>query len=277
METLSIHKDTKQMFYTFVEKLVKRRNSIAFLITGILFMNGLVSSQAIAQEENSFSDNFDINLQLQNMHTWHGFVVTPGFMMGSSIQFTSDDEKFSTGLWGGASSNGSYREFSYYMNYSVTNDFKLSLISHNNYSNSANPNIFSYDKYTSPNFVDVVIDYSFNENIPLSLYWSTILFGNSGDYEIDNAGIVTDSYSNYAELRYELLPNKPTKLSLFVGSAFSFATKKTFYSDSPNIVNTGLTLTNSVEFLDKEVPVSATAFWNPESNIGVLQLAISLF
>ena len=248
------------------------------LLFGIMLIGtALTPNSVFAQDDSSLADNFDLGLNLQNMHTWHGFVVTPGFMLGSSIQYTSNNEKFVGGLWGGASSNGSYREFSYYMNYSVTNDFTVSLISHNNYSDSENPDIFSYDKYTSPNFVDIVFEYNLPDKVPLTLYWSTILFGNGGDYEINNQGDVTDSYSNYAEIRYRFLTGKDVQFSVFAGSAFSFATEKTFYSNKPSIVNTGLTLSYDVELLNQEFPVSATAFWNPESKIGVLQMAISLF
>lgn len=232
---------------------------------------------ANAQEGNSFSRNFNANLSLKNMHTWHGGVVTPGVMMASSIEFKTTDNKFIAGLWGGASFDGSYKEFSYYATYKFVENFNLSLISHNNYSNSANPDIFSYDKHSSPNFVDIVLEYTVSDDVPLTAYWSTILFGNGGDYVINNNGKEEDSYSTYAELRYKFFAKENTNLSLFVGGAFSFVTEKTFYSQAANFTNLGIKLEQKVNLFSKQIPVTAMGFWNPESKIGVLELGISLF
>ncbi len=230
------------------------------------------------EQDSSFMDErFDIDMEIKNMHLWHGSVVTPGVMIASSIEYQSSNKKFVAGLWGGASFNSEYKEFSYYAKYSICNNFSASLINHNNYSSEKAPNIFSYDKFTSPNFVDIVLEYTLPDNIPLTLYWSTILFGNGGDYETEADSSVTDSYSNYVELRYVFFPNKKTNLTMFAGGAFSFLTEKTFYSKQANFVNLGLTLSRDVKLFSKEFPVSATAFWNPESKIGALQLAISLF
>lgn len=48
------------------------------------------------QDSNSLVDNFNIDLHVKNMHLWHGFVVTPGVMMTSSMEYQS------TILFGGA-------------------------------------------------------------------------------------------------------------------------------------------------------------------------------
>lgn len=256
-----------------LKKLSYTKMKIVFIICGVF----LISNTLKAQDETSVSDNFSLALDLKNMHLWHGSVVTPGVMVASSIEYISANQKFVAGLWGGANYNGAYKEFSYYTKYCITNNFNLSFISHNNYSDYDDPNIFSYNKVSSPNFVDVVLEYTLSTEIPLTFYWSTILFGNGGDFETETDGSHINSYSNYAELRYRFFRKKPTQLSVFAGGAFSFFTEKTFYSKSANLVNLGMTLNHEVNFLSKEIPVVATAFWNPESNIGALQLAISIF
>ena len=277
METLSKILKKRHSFVLMSERNITGRRLMIMFVVCVLLAIAFTPSETNAQSSDTYTDNFNLSLNFQNMHIWHGFVVTPGFMMGSSIEFTLNNEKLTAGLWGGANSTGSYREFSYYMNYTLSPDLLVSLISHNNYSNTENPDIFSYNKYTSPNFVDIVFEYSFHDLVPMSLYWSTILFGNGGDYEINDAGNVTDSYSNYSEIRYALLHEDDIKLSFFAGSAFSFTTQKTFYSDSPNIVNAGMRLNYNVEILNQKIPVSTTAFWNPESKIGALKMGISLF
>ena len=255
----------------------KQGQHLRFIVISLALCALLVPSLAQTENTNSSVDNFDIDLELKNMHLWHGSIVTPGGMMASSLEFTSTNNKFVAGLWGGASFNGNYKEFSYYSTYRFKDNFNISLISHNNYSNSVNPDIFSYDKITSPNFLDIVFEYTVSEELPLTIYWSTILFGQGADYETASDGTVTDSYSTYTELRYQLLPKQKTQLTLFAGGAFSFTTEKTFYSKSPNIVNFGVSASRNINLLAKDFPVSATAFWNPESKLGALQLAISLF
>ncbi len=232
---------------------------------------------AKAQNENLLFDRLSVNLKIQNMHLWHGSVVTPGAMMASSIEYTSSNEKLIAGLWGGASFNGQYKEFSYYTTYHFTRNFDISLISHNNYSNSEEVNIFSYDKHTSPNFVDIVFQYTVSDQLPLKLCWSTILFGNGGDFKVNKDNTDTNSYSNYVELSYTFFSEKETSLKLFAGGAFSFVTEKTFYSNNSNITNLGVTINKKVNLLSNTVPVLATAFWNPETKLGALLLSVSIF
>lgn len=250
-----------------------RQGLTKFFVCSSILMPVLVQ----AQDEPTASERFDLHLDVKNMHLWHGGVVTPGAMFASAIEYKSTNQKFTAGLWGGAGFSGDYKEFSYYANYRFKPNFLVSLISHNNYSNSEEVDIFSYDKYSSPNFVDVVLEYTLSEKTPLTFYWSTILFGNGGDFEISDDGSVCDSYSTYAEVRYLLFPEQKTHIELFVGGAFSLATQKTFYSDKANITAFGLTLQRNVEILSGYFPVSATALWNPETKIGALQLGISLF
>ncbi|MGQ1891062.1 hypothetical protein ACT29H_11545 [Thermophagus sp. OGC60D27] len=235
------------------------------------------SGSARAQDKTSLSENFELNFEVKNMHLWHGGVVTPGAMFASAMEYNSTDRKFTVGLWGGAGFSGDYKEFSYYTTYRLMPSFSVSLISHNNYSNSEEVDIFSYDKYTSPNFVDIVLEYTLSEQTPLTFYWSTILFGNGGDYEINNDGSVSNSYSNYVELKYQLFPGEKTRLTLFAGGAFSLITQKTFYSDKANLTSFGLTLNRMVQIASANFPVSATALWNAETKVGVLQLGIALF
>ncbi|MDW7694521.1 hypothetical protein R9C00_07200 [Flammeovirgaceae bacterium SG7u.111] len=235
------------------------------------------SGNAIAQKDQSVTDIFNIHLNVKNMHLWHGFVVTPGVMLASSIEYKSADDKFIAGLWGGASFNGSYKEFSYYTKYNFTKSFNVSLISHNNYSNSDTIDIFSYDKETSPNFVDIVLEYTPSNDIPLTLYWSTILFGNAQDYETGIDGTLTDSYSTYVEVRHKLLHKKETKLTAFAGGAFSLVTDKTFYSEDAAFTNFGLLLNKDIKLFSQKIPVAATAMWNLETKVGALQIDIALF
>lgn len=263
-------------------QILKKRQKVRFKnfrLSFVLFSFGLLflSTSLQAQEEKSIANRFDIKLDFKNMHLWHGSVVTSGVMMATSLEYSSLDENFTLGLWGGASFSGNYKEFSYYSKYQFTPNFYAELVSHNNYSNEEDPDIFSYDKYTSPNFIDIALGYTLSEDIPLSIYWATILFGQGGDYETQNDGDTTNSYSNYVELSYQIFKEKGSELKAFAGGAFSFTTDKTFYSDKANLVNLGLSLSHNLKLFSTNFPVNGTAMWNPETKVGALQLAITLF
>ncbi|MGQ1948049.1 hypothetical protein ACT3CD_13210 [Geofilum sp. OHC36d9] len=275
MNTLSYHNEkmSSDRFFTDDGKIRLKKGYVILVFTLMSFLFNVTPIYA----QDSAVSHFNLDLRLKNMHLWQGFVVTPGAMMATSMEYTTNDQKFVAGIWGGAGFDGTYKEFSYYTTYRFTNNFQAQLISHNNYSQIENPKIFSYDKYTSPNFLDIVLSYTASERMPLSILWSTILFGQGGDYVNETDGTVTDSYSNYVELNYLFMADKQIQIKAFVGGAFSFVTEKTFYSTSPAIVNMGVTLSQDVKFLNKKIPVSGTAFWNPESGKGALQIDIMLF
>lgn len=220
---------------------------------------------------------FDAHLHLKNMHIWRGGVVTPGVMMATSLEYLHPVEKLSVGIWGGAGFDGTYTEYTYYAVYRFNDRLYLEVVSHNNYSGREDYDIFSYDKFTSPNFVDIAIGYTVSGQFPLSVFCATILAGQAGDYELDAAGHATNSYSTYLELKHKFWQDKDMKFHLFAGGAFSFITQKTFYSEKPNIINFGASFSKDITISSKKIPIEASAIWNPETKLGVLQLDISIF
>ncbi|GAL78247.1 hypothetical protein JCM19274_4746 [Algibacter lectus] len=81
------------------------------------------------------------------MHLWHGFVVHPGAMLATNLEFNSRDAKFTFGVWGGASLTtvdvtnkitgenvgAHYQEFSIYTKYRFSDKFFIEAVTHNNY------------------------------------------------------------------------------------------------------------------------------------------------
>jgi hypothetical protein len=193
--------------------------SVSILLLVLFFIFN--TETVFAQNDVVALDNINLNVHLKNMHLWQGYVVTPGVMVATSMEYVSDDNKYVAGLWGGASFDGSYTEFSYYATYNFTKNIFAQLISHNNYSGMVSPDMFSYDKYTSPNFLDVLLSYTISDNLPLNIMTSTILFGQAGDYETDDDGSDADSYSTYVEMSYSLFRGQKTKIKASVGGAFS--------------------------------------------------------
>lgn len=245
----------------------------------VLWVVVACSSSLVAQQEQDQYRLVNGHLSLRNMHMWRGFVVTPGVMTSTALEYNNRNGKLTLGLWGGASFDGSYKEFSYYGVYRFSDNFYVEVVSHNNYSNQDESEIdmFSYDKDVSPNFVDIALGYTISEDLPLKLFWATILGGQDQDYEVKEGGEKINSYSNYLEAKYRVYDKDGYQLSVFAGGAFSFSTDKTYYSENANFVNVGLTLNKHVELFNKEIPVNFSGIWNPESGKGVLQIDVVLF
>ncbi|MDO6803178.1 hypothetical protein Q4595_12020 [Wenyingzhuangia sp. 1_MG-2023] len=262
---------------------------IAMMILGLFS----ATAQSEAETEDTYKA-FNAGLHLKNMHLWHGFVVHPGAMIATNLEFNSRDKKFNFGVWGGASfagvdiTNNStgenissyYKEFSIYTSYKFSDNFFIEAVSHNNYTGVEERgdglHYWSYDITQGYNFVDLNFGYNVTPNT--LLYLATIIGGGSGDFETQVDGSTKNSWTHYFEVKSKVWEKKDTSLSLFAGGAWSFITDKTFYTNnSGNIINIGATLSNKVNLGNFKLPVDVTAMWNPEQERTVLQVDITIF
>jgi hypothetical protein len=268
---------------------------------GFFLSTNLMSAQEDEKKNSSntttIEDNykpFNIGLHLKNMHTWHGFVVTPSPMLATNIEYNSRNKKFTFGFWGGAGFaptsqtnynsgeqvNASYKELSIYTSYHFSDKFFIEAVSHNNYTGVEERgdvlHYWSYDKTQGYNFVDLNFGYQLRKKT--SLYLATILAGRSGDYEVQSDGSLKDSYTHYLEVKSKVWEKDNNSLSLFAGGAWSFITDKTFYTERKgNIINVGAVYHRSVKAGGFVLPVDVTAMWNPEKEKAILQADITLF
>jgi hypothetical protein len=237
---------------------------------------------------------FNAGVHLKNMHIWHGFVVHSGAVFATNLEYNSRNKKFTFGLWGGASFGSSdvfnkdtgdyvsanYKEFSIYTMYRFSDKFFAEAVSHNNYTGVEERGdklrYWSYDKTQGYNFVDLNFGYMVSDNT--LIYLATILAGGSGDYEVQADGSFTDSWTHYLEIKSKVWEKDDYKLSLFAGGAWSFTTDKTFYTESSgNLINVGISLNKNIHIAKYKMPVEVTAMWNPEKEITVLQLDLTIF
>tara|TARA_R110000868_G_scaffold1389_1_gene10668 strand:- start:9399 stop:10322 length:924 start_codon:yes stop_codon:yes gene_type:complete len=237
---------------------------------------------------------FDAGVHLKNMHIWHGFVVHSGAVVATNLEYNSRNKKFTFGVWGGASLastdvvnkdtgdnvSANYKEFTIYTVYRFSDKFFTEAVSHNNYTGVEERgdklHYWSYDKTQGYNFVDLNFGYMVSDNT--LLYLATILGGGSGDYEVQNDGSFKDSWTHYLEIKSKVWEKDDYKLSLFAGGAWSFTTDKTFYTESSgNLINVGASLSKNIHIGKYKMPVEVTAMWNPEKEITVLQLDLTIF
>lgn len=261
------------------------------LSTFILFASQFISAQ---DELNTDYKPFSVSAHVKNMHTWHGFVVHPGALFASSLEYNSKNKKFTFGFWGGASFSPTgvtnlvtgenvsayYKEVSIYTKYRFSDRFFIEAVTHNNYTGVEERGdvlkYWSYDKTQGYNFVDVNLGYNITPNT--LLYFATIVNGGSGDYEAQADGSLKNSWTHYFEINSKVWQNKTESLSLFAGGAWSFITDKTFYTQSAgNIINVGATYNKQLSILDYKLPVDVTLMWNPEQQRTVLQVDVTLF
>ena len=248
------------------------------------------------KEENKVDayEPFSIGAHLKNMHTWHGFVVHPGALFATNIEYNTKNKKFTFGFWGGASfssvdvenintgekESAYYKEFSIYTKYRFSDKFFIEAVSHNNYTGVEERgdklSYWSYDKTQGYNFVDLNFGYNLTPNT--LHYFATIINGGSGDYDFKENGDLENSWTHYFEVSSKVWEKDNSSLSLFAGGAWSFITDKTFYTEgSGNIINVGATFSKKLAISNYNVPVDVTAMWNPEQEKTVLQLDITLF
>ena len=237
---------------------------------------------------------FTAGAHVKNMHLWHGFVVHPGAMLATNLEFNSRDKKITLGVWGGASFttinvtnndtgenvDAHYQEFSLYTKYRFSDKFFIEAVSHNNYTGVEERgdvlHYWSYDKTQGYNFVGVNFGYNMTPNT--LLYFATIINGGSGDYEVQTDGSLENSWTHYFEVSSKVWEKGDSSLSLFAGGAWSFVTDKTFYTEGAgNIINVGATFSKKIAIGSFKLPVDVTAMWNPEKEKTVLQVDFTLF
>ncbi|MFC6269686.1 hypothetical protein [Frigoriflavimonas asaccharolytica] len=272
-------------------KKVVLKYSLIFLV--IFSANSIEAQEKMSDSLTDDYQAFTFGLHLKNMHTWHGFVVTPAPMLATNLEYSTRDKKFTVGVWGGAGFAGTdvtnksgqqvsapYKEFSLYTLYRFSDKFFVEAVSHNNYTGVEERgdvlHYWSYDKRQGYNFVDLNFGYQVSKNT--SLYLATILGGGSGDYQVQSDGSLKDSYTHYLEVKSKVWEKGNSNLSLFVGGAYSFVTDKTFYTEGKgNIINVGAALSKKVKLGNYVLPVEVTAMWNPEKQKTVLQVDLAIF
>ncbi|MFD0837440.1 hypothetical protein ACFQ0I_16800 [Mariniflexile aquimaris] len=237
---------------------------------------------------------FTAGAHIKNMHLWHGFVVHPGAMIATNLEFNSKDKKFTFGLWGGASFttvdvinkntnepiSAHYQEFSIYTKYRFSDKFFIEAVTHNNYTGVEERgdvlHYWSYDKTQGYNFVDLNFGYNITPNT--LLYLATIINGGSGDYEVQSDGSLKNSWTHYFEVSSKVWEKGDSNLTLFAGGAWSFTTDKTFYTEGAgNVINVGATFSKNVKLGNYNLPIGVTAMWNPEKEKTVLQVDFTIF
>lgn len=213
---------------------------------------------------------------VQNMHLWRGLQVADGGIFAADLNVGIFNDNLKIGLWGGTDFTGDYKEFDYYLSYSIAGA-SVAVWDIFNFSPDLpySKDIFNYNKLQTSHFIDITASYNFDVllKFPLTVSWSTIVQGRDLNANKENM------YSTYCYAEYSVYRDELWKVDVGVGGVFGLnkaGSKTNFYgNDAVNQVS--LKVTRDIRIKDYSIPVFAHAMWNPDSRNGYLQVGVRLF
>ena len=266
-----MRKNYANIYFTVVYRLV-------FVILTAVNVHTAVQ----AQERPKVQDIVDFGLEIANNHLWRGIEVSDGLVMCADLSIHDKAEYFKLGLWSGTNTSGNYKEFNFFGEVKF-GGWKLALWDTYNFSPGADYNnreFFNYSARTTGRFLDCILTYSFAQStpqFPLTLSWSTILFGR--DRWSDNS---SNRYSCYVMAEYPLFSSDAWSFDVGVGGTFTLSDKKgdssTFYSDKAGLVHLQLRAEHRLQITKNySLPVFACAVFNPVMDRAFLQIGARVF
>ncbi|MBC5839945.1 hypothetical protein H8R23_00865 [Flavobacterium sp. F-380] len=257
--------------------------AVVTLVTGLpsYGQKKTVSDTIPTTKEKIKISRLDFNVNLRTSHLWRGLVINDGMTATGYIHYTiGKKQNFTTGLWGGAGFDGKYTEINYFVQYQK-NNFIIGLWDLFNTTGINSPRVFNYDKNTTTHLIDLRTSYRFPKTFPLRIEADILLYSGLNDRERNSSSYFRSRNSTYVELSYPLIRDQKTNLNIFMGAAFPINGSKHLYTtkaqSSFDIVNTGMTVSKNIEIFHYQLPVSATAMWNPSNKIARIQLDVKLF
>ncbi len=249
----------------------------SWLLCAVLSM---MTCSAIAQDRqpaNRASDCVDFSLDVANNHLWRGIEVSDGLVLCTDLALHDKKRHVKAGVWGGTNTSGNYKEFNFFGEVRL-GGLKLSLWDIYNFSPGADYNnreFFNYSAHTTGRFLDCILTYDVSHivpSLPLTLSWSTILFGR--DRWADNSA---NRYSTYVSAGYTLYRDAAWQFDIGVGGAFTLADHagdaSTFYSHKAGVVHCELHAQRQVAITDSyTLPVYVGMVFNPVENRAFMQI-----
>lgn len=233
----------------------------------------MLTLSAFAQEVEKSKLKADVGMTFTSRHYWRGIPVSSAPCFEGSLALTKGN--FTIGYWGGYAFDNTYSEFDIYGSYSLGN-FTFSFTdlyvnSDENAMGAYHPEqrYWDLDRETTNHNIDLTASYNFGEKFPLTLSYSTMVWGGDRDANGDQR------FSNYLEAKYPLTLAEDTNLDLFCGMTLN--DEPGAYGDGLGLVNVGVSSTRTLRINDKiAFPITATIALNPQKEIGFLVLAIGI-
>ncbi len=238
----------------------------------------ILVSTALMVTVASFGQKLHLSGSLQNMHLWRGLQVADGGVLSADMGLGLIDDKLRIGLWGGTDFTGDYKEFDYYVSYTVSG-FSIAVWDIFNYSPELpfSKDIFNYNKYSTGHFLDLGLSYDFDHafEVPLRLKWTTVFAGRDLNFAGHNR------YSSFVYAEYSVFRDEHWIVDLGLGGTFAFNRSdedgnQNFYGRD-NINQISIRTTYRLKLGRYKMPIFAHAMWNPDARKEYLQVGVDLF
>lgn len=247
----------------------------------LLFAGALVAAAFIPAQAQKLHGS----LNLQNEHLWRGIEVNNGFVTCTDLSISDNADHFRFGVWGGyklgRNDDKPYKEFDYYMQYTY-GGFKIALWDFNNYSDAPNSDIFCYRNNKTNHFLDLQLAYTLPvEAFPLTLGWSTVLWGNDKFYDTNDKKM-KNVYSSYISADAPIWHKGRWTVFAGVGCGFALSPAEGTddahkYGEGFSCVQANLGATYDLKVTDKyHIPVTVNAWFNPDASKGHLQIDLGV-
>lgn len=181
----------------------------------------------------------------RNIYIPRGYIGTGTPTIEGSITYSLSDN-YKINLWGLSSMTEKYSEIDLTLEYQYKN-ITLSLIDYYNPSANSSFNYFNLDKYNNTHTLDLILFYRISNRFPLSIKWSSYVYGI--DYDLVTGKRL---YSTYIELSYPVT-HRLLSYNYYVG----FVPWKSWYANRVAPVNCGVKL-DSYLLCGKKVCVPST-------------------
>ena len=83
------------------------------------FKLSMLALAALLLSSTAYGQKLHFSGTLQNMHLWRGLQVADGGVLAADVNVGLLNDRLRVGLWGGTDFTGDYKEFDYYVSYSV--------------------------------------------------------------------------------------------------------------------------------------------------------------
>lgn len=214
---------------------------------------------------------------IQTNHLWRGIEVADGMVITSDISYSLLNGCINLGFWGGTNTQGSYKEFNNHVSFHYKG-FSLALWDTYNFSPGAaynNKEFFNYKAHSTGRFLDAIATYHCGKKFPLSLSWSTIIFGRDR-----NETNTANKYSTFCYMEYPVFRQDKWQVDAGVGGTFALnqaGSPANFYGDTSGIVHISLKTTYELTIGTYPLPIYICTVWNPQANRAFLQIGAQVF
>ena len=232
---------------------------LIYLVLTLILCNGVLATNPPENEKLKLSADF------VTRHFWRGNMSGSKPCIQPTVTYSN--KNFSACLWGSYTFDRSYEEIDLILGYKLGKYFQLGVADYFEYDGNDELNPFDYKKSTTPHWIDANIKFKGTKAFPISIMFSSIVYGYRVPNGESNAG--ESKLSNYVELGYATkIGSKGVKFEFGFapnGDSYTRVVRegKKYENNKFAVVNLGLKITDKIEFKNYKLPIKASVICNP--------------